>query len=215
MRITVPEFSLVLLVGASGSGKSTFARRHFRPTEIVSSDVRRGLVADDENDQAATRDAFALLHAMLDLRLKRRRLSMVDATSVRPEDRRKLLDIDRRWHALAVAAVLDPGEEVCHARNALRPDRDFGPHVVRTQRATLRRGLRGLKKEGFSHVVELRSEADIESAEVVRQRLWTDRRDEPGPFDIIGDVHGCADELEALLERLGSGASRTARRATG
>jgi hypothetical protein len=79
MRITVPEFSLVLLVGASGSGKSTFARRHFRPTEIVSSDVRRGLVADDENDQAATPDAFALLHAMLDLRLKRRRLTMVDA----------------------------------------------------------------------------------------------------------------------------------------
>jgi protein phosphatase len=203
VRITIPEFALVLLIGASGSGKSTFARRHFRPTEVVSSDVCRGMVADNENDQAATPEAFALLHAILDLRLKGRRLTVVDATNVHAEDRKRLLDIARRWHALAVAIVLDPGEEVCRTRNAARPDRAFGPHVVRHQTAALRRSLRGLRKEGFSHVYVLRSAAESDGAEVVRQRLWTDRRDERGPFDIIGDVHGCANELELLLTRLG------------
>lgn len=209
--ITVPEFSLVLLVGASGSGKSTFARRHFMATEVVSSDACRGLVADDENDLNATADAFALLHAILDLRLKGRRLTVVDATNLRPEDRKALLDIARRWHALAVAIVLDPGEEVCRSRNAARPDRTFGPQVIRNHMALLRRGLRGLKREGFSHVYVLDGEAKIAAAEITRQRLWTDRRDERGPFDIIGDVHGCAGELEALLSKLGYEVDRTIR----
>jgi protein phosphatase len=208
MRITVPEFALVLLIGASGCGKSTFARRHFRPTEVVSSDACRGIVADDENDQAATPEAFALLHTILDLRLKGRRLTVVDATNVHAEDRKRLLDIARRWHTLAVAIVLDPGEEVCRSRNAVRPDRAFGPHVVRHQTAALRRSLRGLRKEGFSHVYELRSAAEIDGAEMVRQRLWTDRRDERGPFDIIGDVHGCTDELKLLLAQLGYAVER-------
>jgi polynucleotide kinase-phosphatase len=208
MRINVPEFSMVVLIGASGSGKSTFAKRHFRPTEIVSSDMCRGLVADDENDQAATPDAFALLHSILEVRLKRRRLCVIDATNVRAEDRKKLKEIARRWHALAVAIVLDPGEDVCRARNAGRPDRDFGPHVVRNQYSALRRGLRGLRREGFGHVYQMDSVAEVDTAEVLRQRLWTDRRDEHGPFDIIGDVHGCTDELEALLARLGYAVAR-------
>lgn len=209
--LSIPEFALVVLIGASGSGKSTFARRHFAPTEIVSSDACRGLVADDENDQAATPDAFALLGTILDLRLKGRRITVVDATNVRPEDRRKLIEIARRHHALCVAVVLDLGEEVCRARNAGRPDRAFGPHVVRNQYAALRRGLRGLAREGFRQVHELRSEAEIDAARVTRQRLWTDRRDEGGPFDIVGDVHGCCDELEALLGRLGYAVERTER----
>ena len=145
-RITVPEFSVILLVGASGSGKSTFARKHFLATEVVSSDVCRGLVSDDENSLAATADAFALLQTLLELRLKRRRLTVVDATNVRPEDRAKLIDIAKRWHALAVAVVIDPGEEVCQARNRNRPDRDFGPHVVRNHMSLLRRGLRGMRR---------------------------------------------------------------------
>ncbi len=207
-RITVPEFSMILLVGASGSGKSTFARRHFLPTEIVSSDVCRGLVSDDENSLAATADAFALLQTLLELRLKGRRLTVVDATNVRPEDRRKLIDIAKRWHALAVAIVIDPGEEVCQTRNRSRPDRDFGPHVVRNHMSLLHRSLRGMRREGFSHVYRLGSEAEVDAAEIVRQRLWTDRREERGPFDIIGDVHGCAGELELLLARLGYAVER-------
>ncbi|AWB25097.1 polynucleotide kinase-phosphatase [Methylobacterium currus] len=209
--ITVPDFALVVLIGASGAGKSTFARRHFRPTEIVSSDACRGIVADDETDQGATPDAFALLNAILDLRLKNRRLTVVDATNVRPDDRRKLVEVARRWHALSVAIVLDSGEDVCRARNAARPDRVFGPHVIRNQMASLRRGLRGLPREGFRQVHALRSEAEIAAVTVSRQRLWTDRRDEAGPFDIIGDVHGCAAECAALLERLGYAITRESR----
>ncbi len=205
MRITVPEFSLVVLIGASGSGKSTFARRHFKPTEIVSSDVCRGLVADDENDQRATPEAFALVHAIVDLRLKTRRLTVVDATNVRADDRARLLEVARRWHALPVAIVMDPGEEVCRARNQGRPDRTFGAHVVRNQTVALRRGMRSLRGEGFRHIYKLDSQTAVDGAEIVRQRLWTDRCDDHGPFDIIGDVHGCTDELEALLRRLGYG----------
>jgi len=129
--VSIPDFCLVVLVGASGSGKSTFARRHFKPTEIVSSDQARGLVADDANDQAATGPAFELVHFLIEKRLEGRRLTVVDATNVRPEDRREYVRLARKHHALPVALVLNPPEQICHARNRDRPDRQFGPHVVR------------------------------------------------------------------------------------
>jgi protein phosphatase len=201
--ISLPDFSLAVLIGASGSGKSTFARKHFLPTEVLSSDVCRGLVADDENNQSATGSAFEVLHFIAEKRLASRRLSVIDATNLRPEDRRAYLHIARKYHALPVAIVVNPGEEICHARNRDRPDRAFGRHVVRNHVRMLRRGIKGLKKEGFRQVHELRSVEEIEAAQVVRQPLWTDRRGETGPFDIIGDIHGCCDELERLLEKLG------------
>lgn len=203
MKISIPEFCLVVLIGTSGSGKSTFARRHFRPTEVISSDVCRGLVDDDENSLEATKDAFALVHFIAETRLKRRRLAVIDATNVRKEDRARLIAIARAHHALSVAIVLNPGEDVCHERNKTRPDRQFGPNVVRNQTASLKRNIRGLGKEGFRYVHELRDVAHTDAVEITRQPLWTDRRDISGPFDIIGDVHGCADELEALLAKLG------------
>jgi protein phosphatase len=203
MTISIPEFCLVLLIGASGSGKSTFARKHFKPTEIVSSDTARGLVSDDENSLEATNDAFELVHKLIDIRLRRRLLTVVDATNVRAEDRAKLTAIAKRWDALCAAIVIDPGEDVCLARNAFRPDRQFGPHVVRNHRMAMRKGLRGLGREGFRQVHELMSEEAANAAVITRQKLWTDKREETGPFDIIGDVHGCARELETLLARLG------------
>ena len=202
-ELPIPEFSLVLLVGASGSGKSTFARKHFLATEIVSSDFCRGLVSDDENSQEATADAFELLQSLVEIRLRRRCLTVVDATNARPEDRKRLIEIARRGHALPVAIVIDPGESICHSRNAGRPDRQFGPHVVRNQRSALRRSLGGMKREGFGTIHVLDSDVAIDAAVISRQRLWTDKRDVAGPLDIIGDVHGCYDELEALLGRLG------------
>jgi protein phosphatase len=203
MKLTIPELSLVVLVGASGSGKSHFARRHFQPTEVLSSDTFRGLVADDENDQAATGAAFEVLHFVAAKRLAAARLTVVDATNVRREDRRPLLGLAREYHSMAVAIVLDLPESVCVERNRERPDRDFGRRVVATQRNQLRRSRRGLKKEGFRYVYELRTPEEVEAAVVERSRLWTDRRDEHGPFDVVGDVHGCADELEQLLAELG------------
>jgi protein phosphatase len=203
MKITIPDFCLVVLIGSSGSGKSTFARKHFKPTEVISSDTCRGLVDDDENSLDATADAFALVHALAEIRLKRRKLAVIDATNVRKEDRTHLVRIAKKYHALCVAIVLNPGEDVCHERNKSRPDRQFGPQVIRRQTANLKRDIRGLDREGFRYVHELRSVGAIDAAEIARTPLWTDRRAEAGPFDIIGDVHGCADELETLLSNLG------------
>jgi len=146
--IEIPELSLIALIGASGSGKSTFGRQHFLPTEILSSDFFRGLVSDDENDQAATSDAFDALYYMLEKRLARGRLTVVDATNVRAEDRKRLIEKARKYHCFAVAIVLNTPAKICQERNASRPNRDFGPHVVRRQIGELKRSLRGLEREG-------------------------------------------------------------------
>src|SRR3569833_2057409 len=139
MDVRFPELALVVLVGTSGSGKSTFARKHFRPTEVISSDYCRGLVADNENDQSATQAAFEVLHFIVGKRLEAGRLAVVDATNVRPEDRRSLVEIARRYHMLPVALVFDLPEALCQERTRARVDRDFGPHVIRNQRQHLHR----------------------------------------------------------------------------
>ncbi|MFL5329173.1 MAG: polynucleotide kinase-phosphatase [Gemmataceae bacterium] len=203
MQITIPKLSLVVLIGASGSGKSTFARKHFLPSEVLSSDYCRGLVSDNENDQAATCDAFEVLHFIAAKRLARGHLTVVDATNVQAESRAPLVQLARKYHCLPVAIVLDTPEVVCQERNRGRDDRAFGPHVVRQQRSQLRRSLKGLRREGFRHVFILSNPADVEAATMMREPLWNDRRADHGPFDIIGDVHGCADELKDLLAALG------------
>ena len=201
--LEVPELSLVLLIGASGSGKSTFARTHFRPTEVLSSDFCRGLVSDDENDQAATGPAFDVLNFIAAKRMQAARLTVVDATNVKREDRARMIRLAREYHFLPVAIVFNLPERVCQDRNRERPDRNFGAHVVRNQTRDLRRSLRGLRKEGFRQVHVLGSPEEVEAATISRTPLWNNRRSEHGPFDIIGDVHGCADELEQLLTELG------------
>ena len=203
MKLMIPELSLVILIGASGSGKSTFARKHFKPTEIISSDVCRGLVADDENDQTVTKEAFELVHFIAAQRLALGKLTVIDATNVQMEDRRSLLSLAREYHTLPIAIVFDLPEKVCLERNRYRPDRDFGPHVVRRQTSMLRRSLHGLRREGFSNFSILTSPEQVESVEIERQPLWCNLKQEHGPFDIIGDIHGCFDELWELLGRLG------------
>ncbi|MGH7137216.1 MAG: polynucleotide kinase-phosphatase, partial [Pirellulales bacterium] len=198
-----PQLSLVVLIGPSGSGKTTFARRHFLPTEILSSDACRGMVSDNENDQAATNDAFEVLHFIAAKRLALGRLTVVDATNVQPESRRPLVELARKFHCLPVAIVFNLPESVCNERNRGREDRTFGPHVVRQQRSQLRRSIKGLKREGFRNVVILETTEEVEAATIERVPLWNDRRQEAGPFDIIGDVHGCTTELEELLGQLG------------
>ena len=203
MKITIPELSLVLLIGASGAGKSTFARQHFLPTEIISSDYCRGLVSDDENNQAATADAFELLHFIVTKRLAAGKLTVIDATNVQPESRKPLLELARKYHCIAAAIVLDLPEKLCADRNQQRPNRNFGSHVVRRHVQSLRKSLRNLDREGFRYVYVLRSPEEIDAVEVARQPLWNNRKHDCGPFDIIGDVHGCCDELEQLLQQLG------------
>ena len=203
MTLTIPKLSLVVLVGPSGSGKSTFARKHFLPSEVLSSDYCRGLVSDNENDQTATPDAFEVLHFVAAKRLARGRLVVVDATNVQQEARAPLVALARKYHVLPVAIVFDLPESLCQERNLGRADRSFGPHVIRQQSSQLRRSLKGLRKEGFRHIFVMKDVAEVDAAVIERVPLWNDRTDEHGPFDIIGDVHGCADELEELLGKLG------------
>ena len=203
MKIAIPELCLVALIGPTGSGKSSFAASHFKPTEVVSSDACRAMVADDATDQAATPDAFALLNFIAATRLRAGRLTVIDATSVQPQARKSLVALAKEYDCLPVAIVLNMPEALCLARNKGRADRPFGPQVVRRQAEQLRRSLRGLKREGFRHVFVLNSPEEVEAATVERVPLWVNLQHEHGPFDIIGDVHGCYDELTILLERLG------------
>ena len=209
MKITVPELSLILLIGPSGCGKSTFSRQHFKPTEVVSSDYCRGLVSDDENDQTATKEAFEVLQFIVRKRLAAGRLTVIDATNVQPDSRKPLVALAREFHVLPVAVVFDFPEKICHDRNRSRPNRDFGPHVIRNQAQQLRRSVRGLEREGFRGVHVFKSPEELEGLEIERQPMWTNRRAEHGPFDIIGDVHGCLDELHELLEVLGYSVQRS------
>ncbi|MCX5093493.1 polynucleotide kinase-phosphatase [Streptomyces sp. NBC_00365] len=202
--LPVTDLSLVVLIGASGSGKSTFARRHFKPTEIISSDFCRGLVADDENDQSASGDAFDVLHYIAGKRLAAGRRTVVDATNVQQDSRRQLIELAKKHDVLPIAIVLDVPEEVCAERNAARTDRaDMPRRVIQRHIRELRRSLRHLEREGFRKVHVLRGVAEIESAEVRTEKRFNDLTHLTGPFDIIGDIHGCASELETLLGKLG------------
>ncbi len=203
--LSIPDRALVLLLGPSGAGKSTFAARHFAPTEIVSSDRCRAMVADDETAQEATYDAFALLHFIVRRRLARGLLTVVDATNVKREARAPLLGLARELHLPAIAIALDLPEGLCQARNAARPGRDFGPHVVEGHCRLLRASLPGLRGEGFAGIFVLGSSEAVDAVTIARVPAAVDRRAERGPFDVIGDVHGCFVELVALLEKLGYG----------
>ena len=210
MEIKVPELSLVVLIGVSGSGKSSFAKKHFKRTEILSSDECRALVSDDENSQSATNDAFDILYYIAGKRLKSGLLTVIDATNVQKESRKGLIELGRTYHCLPVAIVLDLPEKVCEERNQSRPDRNFGGHVIRQQNQQLKKSIRGLKDEGFRQIYILKSLEEVDAVlEIKREKLYNDKKDETGPFDIIGDVHGCFDELQELLLKLGYSVNRT------
>ncbi|MGI5194267.1 polynucleotide kinase-phosphatase [Streptomyces sp. CA-288835] len=202
--LPVTDLSLVVLIGASGSGKSTFARRHFKPTEVISSDFCRGLVADDENDQSASGDAFDVLHYIAGKRLAAGRRTVVDATSVQQESRKSLVELAKKHDVLPIAIVLDVPEEVCAERNAARADRAGMPRrVIQRHIRELRRSIRHLEREGFRKVHILRGVEEVESASIRTEKRFNDLTHLTGPFDIIGDIHGCASELESLLGKLG------------
>ncbi|MGR6316545.1 polynucleotide kinase-phosphatase [Micromonospora soli] len=201
--LDIPELALVALVGVSGSGKSTFARRHFRPSQVLSSDTFRGMVADDENDQAASGDAFDALHHVAGIRLRRGRLTVVDATNLQPHARAALVKVAREHDVLPVAIVLDVPEALAWERTQGRADRTHGRQVLARMQRDLRQSYGRLAREGFRKVHVLRGIDEVDAAEIRYEKLFNDRRELAGPFDIVGDVHGCREELEALLLRLG------------
>ncbi len=204
MEIKIPELSLVLLIGASGSGKSTFGKKYFKKYEVVSSDECRGIVSNDTNSNKATNDAFDLLYFIIGKRLKQGLLTVVDATNVQTEARKGLIQLAREYHVLPVAIVLDIPQRVCEDRNEKREDRNFGKHVIRQQKQQSKRSIRGLKREGFRKIYILKSQEEVDNiSKIVREKLYNDRKEISGPFDIIGDIHGCYDETIELIEKLG------------
>ncbi|MFI9642729.1 polynucleotide kinase-phosphatase [Micromonospora sp. NPDC051925] len=201
--LDVPELALVALVGVSGSGKSTFAARHFAPSQVLASDAFRAMVADDENDQSASADAFEALHHVAGVRLRRGRLTVVDATNLQPHARAGLVRVAREHDVLPVAIVLDVPEALAWERTQARADRTHGRQVLARMQRDLRRSYGQLAREGFRKVHVLRGVEEIDAAQIRLEKLFNDRRELTGPFDIVGDVHGCRAELEALLVRLG------------
>jgi protein phosphatase len=160
---------LVLLIGAAGSGKSTFARKHFKNTEIVSSDALRAAVCDDEGDQSTSADAFQLLRLITGMRLRRGRLTVIDATNVQRPARRGLLALAGQHSAPATAIVFNLPVAVCVARDQSRPERTVSAEVVEKQAADLASSLPGLGREGFWKVYVMDNTEDIDTARVQRE----------------------------------------------
>ena len=201
MRIEIPELAVVVMIGVSSSGKSTFAGKHFKETEILSSDYIRGMISDDENNQEVNKQTFETLYYIANQRLDLGRLTVIDATNVQKEARASALKLAKDQNCHAVAIVLNVPEKTCQERNMQRSDRQFKAQVIKHQAGNLRRSIKSLKKEGFRYVFVLDPE-DIEHTEIVRVPLWNNRKQDSGPFDLIGDVHGCYGELCELLQKL-------------
>ena len=201
--IALPDPSLVFLLGPRGSGKTSFARRFFDPSEVVSLDGCRKLVGDDGATQGANAAAMSLFYSIIEGRLDAGKLVVVDADNTNVETRRPLVSLARKHHLFAVAIALQIDERVCIERNASRDDCVVSPYEVKREVDAIRKAIEFHAREGIRDIHVLRDARDVDHAVVARHRLWTDKRDDHGPFDIIGDVHGCADELEALLELLG------------
>ncbi len=210
VTLKIPNLSLVLLIGASGAGKSTFAKKHFKATEVISSDRCRGWISDDETNQAVTKDAFELVHFIAEKRLKIGRLTVIDATNTKAEDRKPLLEIARKYHFFPVAIAFDLPSQLCHDRNQQRPDRNFGPEVVERHTENVQRSLPHLKREGFRYVFILSSVEEIDKTTVKQRNCgfppYKIRSEEPVRVELTDEdivLQGVADYNQNRCQKTG------------
>ena len=198
--LRIPPTALVVLIGPAASGKSTWAAHHFQATQIVSSDAIRAMIADDEADQEAARDAFRIFHRVISERLKRGLLTVADSTALLPHARAELLRCAMVYNRPVIAILFAMETDTQRLWNEQRR-RHVPAAVLGEHRQLLNQTLQVLCDEGFSQITILRSPEEI-AALTLRVGSFYPEQD-GGPFDIIGDVHGCYDELCALLTRLG------------
>ncbi len=201
--LDIPALALVVLVGASGSGKTTFAREKFGESEVISSDNYRVAGANNSNALSSPRDSFEVLCLTAGRMLDAGKLVVIDSTNVQPASRRALIDLARAHDVLPIAIVLDLPEETCLERTRNRDEGDLGASAIRQQRDQLKRSFPVPGRQGFHAVHVLSTEREMSETLVVRRPMPSDCTSFHGPFDAIGDVHGCLAELEQLLGELG------------
>jgi protein phosphatase len=183
--LNIPDLSLVVLIGVSGSGKSFFAHKHFKSTEIISSDECRGWVCDDPSNQSVSSEAFELLHFIASKRLAIGRLTVIDATNVNERERRSLLNLAHTYHFIPVAIALHIPEEICVARNVQREERKVDASVIRYQQLQLEYSLSQLDREGFKYIYILDSEEKVKSTVIERKRMHSDLKHDKGPLTLL------------------------------
>ena len=167
-EIIIPRNSLVVLCGPAGSGKSTWAAKHFLPTQVVSSDECRALVFDDPTNQSVSAHAFDLMHFIIEKRLALKRLTVADATNLERKHRRILIQIAGRLHFNIVLIAFDVQLETCLSRNWAR-HRKVPQDALLNQHALLVKTLRAIDKEGFNRVYKLNEETQsIAPVRIVR-----------------------------------------------
>jgi len=198
--ISLPRTTLLVLCGTPGCGKSTFASRYFRETMIVSSDQCRLLVSDSETNMAASKEAFKLFRFTIERRLSLGRFTVADSTAITRQARGELLHIGRKYGFNTTLLIFNIPEDVCQARNAGR-DRRVVRSVITRMQKMLRQTLHVVHNEGFDNVHVISEEDLNNTAFEIEIRDYEVTL--PGPFDIIGDIHGCFDELTMLLDKLG------------
>ena len=167
-RIELRDPTLVVLVGAAGSGKSSFAARWFDPSEVLSSDAFRELLSGDASDQRATKTAFSIIHREVTKRLGAGRSVVVDATNAERHARRALLARAGFAGVPAVAVIFALPREVVLARNAARPERVVDPEIVERHLARVEAALQTIPEEGFATIVVVRTVQDAAELEIVR-----------------------------------------------
>jgi protein phosphatase len=202
-EIEIPKRALAVLCGPSAAGKTTWARQHFLSSQIISSDKCRQMVADDVlwHQPGVSAGAFELLYLWTEQRLKLNRLAVVDSTALLTGTRRHLLRLARRWHAPAVLIVFESDPATCAERDAAR-SQSVGPRVLRRQFKQLAHERAMFTRERWDALISLDEESQAQNP-VRLSPLPHERPDDAGPFDIVGDVHGCRVELLRLLEKLG------------
>ncbi|MEL6181722.1 MAG: AAA family ATPase, partial [Myxococcota bacterium] len=212
---TIPQSAVVVLAGIAGSGKSTWAQQWFRDTEILSSDQLRAMLTDDEEHRSCSGDAFKMLKTLLDLRLTYGRRVVVDATSLKREARRPYLEAAKAHHVPAMLVWFDIPEEVCRRRQHQRR-RKVPVHAIRRQAELVEMLPTQILDEPWDAIGRVgwvppsqggpKLEFEVLRAwsppRITRPTASSAQLMVPG-LDIIGDVHGCSTELDALLAQLG------------